>query len=296
MKNFIPALCMLMAIGLFSCSEDEKLTEGLKKQNLESLIQTFTFDLNSSNNDLSVETDAGCRFTFYPSGFECDGMPVTGSVNIDIIEIFDKGTMAITGKHTMTEDAILISGGEFHIRAYQDNKNIDYNRSYIATIPSNLASPFSNEMQLFKGGGDIDTAQDWVLAPNATEQLGLFPQDDSTYFLILDGFEWFNCDRFMNDPRPTTELTIRVPTEFNSQNLTVYLAIQNEESSLGIANQGVFPIGLDVHLIFIAEQDDQFLYQIISTTVSDVDEYTFERKKMQTATPEELKKIVNGLQ
>ena len=287
---------MIITICIVSCKADEEITSGLLEKNINSLVQTFTLDLDATGNQVTFETDAGSEFRFSKTGFTENGAAVSGIIEIDIIEIFDKGSMAITGKHTMTDDSILISGGELFIRAYKSDNELDYDFTYRVEVPSNQSGNYSIKMQLFTGGENLNSSQDWVSAPNISDTWGVFGQtDSSSYSLNLTGFGWFNCDRFYNDTRPLTELDILIPNQFDNDNSIVYLAIKGEQSSLGIATKGKYPIGLDVHLIFSAESEDQFLYQIISGQVSE-DEYKFDRDKMQLVNSDELKGIINGLE
>lgn len=290
---------LVITIGMFSCQSDEGFTSGLMEDNLESLVQTFTLDLESTSNKLTFETDAGCTFIFSPQRFTFNGSEVSGEISIDVIEIFDKGTMAITGKHTMTDnDSILISGGEFFIKAYQGEDILDYPSTYKVDVPIELSGTYSNKMQLFTGGENFNSSQSWVSAPNISDTWGVFNQSDVQlpfYQLHLTGFQWFNCDRFVDDPRPSIDLDIKIPSEFDNQNSIVYLALKGEKSSLGIATKGKYPEGMDIHLIFVSEVDGQFIYQVISDTISDK-EYKFDRDLMQSVTPDALKKVINELE
>lgn len=296
MKTINQIYLFAIAICLFSCQTDEEITSGLMEDNLQSMTQTFTLDLNTTSNSVTFFTDAGCEFRFSKNGFTKNGEPVSGEINVEVIEIFDKGTMAITGAHTMTDDSILISGGEFRVEAYQDGDDLDYDFTYRVEVPSSLSGDYSEDMQLFVMQESMNISPNWISAPNISDIWGVFGQSDtSSYSLNLSGFGWFNCDKFLDDPRPRTKLDIKLPSQFDDDNSRVFLAIKGETSSLGVATLGKYPIGLDVHLIFIAEVENQFLYQIISGPVSE-DEYKFDRDKMQSVNPDELKDIINGLE
>ena len=304
MKNLIPIYLAITAFCIMSCmGEDPTIIHQLKENQLSTLKQTFELDLDIDGGTITVETDSGCKFNFDTKGFYIIGSEgyniAKGKINIDIIEIFDKGTMAITGKHTMSGDSILISGGEFFLSGYQGDKSILNESTYSIEIPINLSGNFSEDMQLFTRfmEGDIqNTILDWRPSRNQSDYWGVFGQDDtSSYTLLVSGFGWFNCDRFMNDPRDRTELNILYPSKYKNKSTAVYLAIKNENNSLGMASQGIYPIGLDVHLIFTVEEDDQFLYQIISTKVSD-EVYEFKSDNMNLANAVSLKNIINNLE
>lgn len=299
MKKLIAIYFVLSALCLLSCmGEDLTIIHQLKEKNLTSITKTFEVDLDlQTDGGININTDSGCQLNIDPKGFYAVGPELTGKINIEIIEIFDKGTMAITGKHTMSYDSILISGGEFFIRAYQGDKEIRTRVIFTVKIPVELTGDFSEDMQLFGAFSEkSNTLLDWRLLLGPTENIGVFGQNDTTTYAIgFSEFGWFNCDRFFDDPRERIELNISYPSKFKDKSVAVYLAIKNENNSLGIANQGMYPIGLDVHLIFTVEDDDQFLYQILSTKVSD-EAYRFESNKMQLANSEELKNIINALE
>jgi len=300
MKRSIHVCLLLISICILSCKSEEEFSSGLKLENINSLVQTYKFDLDQPPCSLTFETEAGCEFIISKNGFLLEGRRVFGEIEIDIIEIFDKGTMAITGKHTMADESLLISGGEFFINARQGNRNLDFKYSYKVNIPVDLTGGFSNNMQLFTGGENLNSAQDWLSVPNVSDTWGVFNSREQggfpdEYSIVLQDFQWFNCDKFFEDPRPTTELDLSLPSQFDNNNSIIYLAIKGEPSSLGNARRGKYPIGLDVHLIFMAEMNDEFLYQIISEQVSE-NEYKFDRDKMQTVSPEVMKDIINALE
>lgn len=294
MKNFMPILTLTLIAFFTSCQDEEPSSTNLFSKNLQDITQTFTIDLDDQENSFKFYSDAGCEFRFSKKGFTKNGEVVDGTIKIEIIEIFDKGTMAITGKHTMSGNQILISGGEFLIEATQEEEDLDYQYSYNIRVPTELTGSFNPDMQLFRGVGGQNSQPGWELAPNMSDTFGVFNIDSSAYLLALDDFMWFNCDRFLNDPRELIDLNTTVPGEYEKSNHTVYLSIKNEPSSLGVATYGTFPLGLDAHLIFIAQEEDKFVYQILSDKLSEK-EYKFESDKLQTASPKELKDIINNL-
>jgi len=298
MKNLIPIYFLLCVFCILSCSKDDPtIIHKLKEKNLASITQTYEVDMDlNTDGGITIVTDAGCKFNLDPKNFYSVLPELKGKINIDIIEIFDRGTMAITGKHTMSYDSILISGGEFFLSAYQGD-NMIYSDDFISVeVPVELTGDFYEDMQLFSGGSEgQNTLRDWRLIRGLPEILGVFGQDDTTsYSLVFSGFNWYNCDRFYDDPRERIYLDISYPSQFKNKSVAVYLAIKGEKNSLGLANQGLFPIGLDVHLIFTVEVDDQFLYQIITDKISDKT-YKFDQDKMGLVNPAQLKDIINNL-
>jgi hypothetical protein len=300
MKNLI-AICLLLSTFFMpSCTgDDPTIIHKLKEKNLVSITQTYELDMDTDGATLSFVSDAGSKYNIDSHGFilfrKDGGMKLKGKINIDLIEIFDRGTMAITGKHTMSHDSILISGGEFFLRAYQGENEIWSEAYNSVEIPVELTGDFSDQMQLFSAGSEAPMSLlNWNLNRNIFTGV-TSPEDSSSYSVVFSGFRWNNCDRFYEDPRERISLDISFPSKYKNKSLAVYLAIKGEKNSLGIANQGMYPIGLDAHLIFTAEDDDQFIYQIISTEISD-EAYSFNEDNMGKVNPEQLKDIINNLE
>ena len=299
MNKVLPILCMISIFTIYSCCDSDTTDSivGLHENMLKSLTQTFEIDIDENSTSHSLETDAGCRIWFPSSSFTYQGNEVVGKINIDVIEIFDKGTMALTGMTTTAGNEILISGGEFFIRAYQEENELDFEGTYSIRAPIYLTGNYSDEMTLFDRVNDPELGETWSLVGDSTNSLRVrLAEGSEDYAISLEGFGWFNCDRFMNDPRFRLPLNIKVPAAYDNENSVVFFAIKTESSSLGDAIGFPIPRGLGIHLIFIADSDDDFLYQIISTTASHDEEYVFERIKMNEASEKELIDIINDLE
>ncbi|MEM9544938.1 MAG: hypothetical protein AAGA77_03150 [Bacteroidota bacterium] len=300
MKKVLLILMTISVLFIISCSDPEiyNSIDDLDSKTQKSLTQTFELDLNDSNTSYVFVTEAGCTVRFPSGKFSQNGNEVVGKINIDVIEIFDKGNMALTGMTTTSYFETLISGGEFFIRAYQDDNELDYDDFYAIKVPTSLTGGPSNEMMLFsRTFTDLDLGQTWSIAQDIPESMAItLSENQENYSITLRGFGWFNCDRFRNDPGKRITLDILTPAEFNEKNSVVYFAIKNETSSLSNAFNFPMPKGLEIHLIFIASSNEELLYEIISTTASDDLVYVFRQSKMQKASADELRDIINGLQ
>lgn len=298
MKNLFHFIVFLFVLTLASCGDDNQGTQiNLQKSTLESMVQTFEINGNVDSPQTGFTTAAGCKVSFVSNLFWLDGKKVEGPFHIDVVEIFDRATMATTGRHTMAEEGLLISGGQFFINAYQGDKDLEYLSAYSIEIPAELTSAYSPDMQLFEGGTELLSEEDWVLIEYVEGGVGSIVDPDSSesYNVFLREFGWFNVDRYYNDPRPKTELIVKVPSQYSGDKSVVYVAIKNEPNSLGIGTSGLYPIGLEIHLIFVSQSDSDYLYQIISTEVEEGKEYRFENSKIQTATLQELEAAIRAL-
>ena len=94
----------------------------LEEDALADLKQNFQFD--AEDGSISLTSEKGVSIYLNASCLTLNGNPVTGPVDLEFIELFDKGSMLTTNKPTMGvlpngDKALLISGGEFHIMATQ---------------------------------------------------------------------------------------------------------------------------------------------------------------------------------
>ena len=143
-------------------------------------------------------------------------------------------------------------------------------------------------MVLWNGGIDGDGNFTWL--PADINDLAF--ENDGAIFggkggngmydvLIKDSsnFGWCNIDRLMGLPGEKTNVRVKVPAGFDYTNSSVYLAVGGEDNMLGQldtydSGTGLFqlyadmvPVGLDIHLIFVAPVNGNYVYSILSVTV-----------------------------
>ena len=96
----------------------------LKASALENLKQNFQVDVDGSG---TFTTQKGVEITINGSCLANNGNAVTGMVDVEVIELFDRGTMLVTNKTTMGLSPtggkeLLVTGGEFFIEATQNGQ------------------------------------------------------------------------------------------------------------------------------------------------------------------------------
>lgn len=332
MKHIIILLGLLV---LFGCTnkEDAQINNPysvtpeafatLKRAALETKVQNFSID--ATQNSL-ITTANGVFFTIHGNCLSKNGNPVTGMVDVQVVELFERGAMLTTNKPTMGalpngDKALLISGGEFFLSIFQDGEPVDEDCDMVATIPANLTGGVDTEMTLFKGNGgdqDCDTIDDdcdgitWqeITDPNG-DQIEVAIQNgdggENFYVAPFGDFGWTNIDRFYTDARPKTTLLVAVPSNFNSENSAVYLAYVGEPNALAAldtfnANTNTFsehygqiPIGLQCHVIFTSEANGQWLYAIKSVTIADGETISIMETDLSAASESVLETLINEL-
>ncbi len=231
----------------------------LREQNA---TQTFSIDAASTQ---VVNGSKGGSFTFYANSFvTMSGQPVTGNVDIQLVEVYEKADMILMNKPTMGrmfggQLAPLTSGGEFKILASQGGQQLrlaPFN-SFSATIPAPGGVTDPN-MQVFLGDTTTDT-----LVWNQDDSTQLTTDSSGTsYFGFFDDLGWINCDYFWNDPSPKTNVDVEIPAGYDNttcmlfvsfdglNSITSFYNYSNQVYSSGPAYE--LPIGLNVHFILLA--------------------------------------------
>jgi hypothetical protein len=241
------------------------------------LKQNFTIDASIGG---TIIANKGTKVTILPNGLKyANGQAVTGSVNIELVEIYDRGTMLLANKPTMGilpngDLAPLVSGGEYYLKITQNGNALSTTNGVFVEVPT-LNPDFG--MQLFEGVIDINDNLTWDLTADSIN----FNQDSlgSNYGFFDDSWGWTNVDRFYDDPRPKTTIKVQLPSGFDNTNANVYITYDGEPTALASMDvfttdgyfsehYGLIPIGLEIHVIAITMIDGELNYAILPQTVN----------------------------
>ncbi|MBP0904694.1 hypothetical protein ACFSKN_10580 [Mariniflexile gromovii] len=283
----------------------------IKDQALENITQNFQF--NAEDGSTTFTSENGVEITINGSCLTKNGNAVTGVVDIEFVEIFNKGTMLTTNKPTMGilpngDKALLISGGEFFVEATQNGVTLDTSCDFQLIIPAALTGGPDNDMILWDGIIDEDGNLAWAenKRDGANGQGGVFAEGNN-YYAFIGGFGWSNVDRFYNDPRPKTTILVDVPEGYNNTNSSVFLSYDGEDTGLanldtydpvtGLFSEhyGQIPIGLECHVIFISEDGGDWKYAIKAATIVENGIITINENETSVVTEAQLTTIINGL-
>jgi hypothetical protein len=294
-------LLVLLSSQLVGCSKDDKTTYAPTAASLKSLFdankdaikQTATFDAGST---FTFTSSAGTTITIDGTCLRKNGNPVTGNVDLEFIELYDKGSMALTNKATMginssSELEVLDSGGEFYVNAKQGGVDLTTTCYIPIQVPTSLTGGTKTGMGPFTGTTDSNGNLTWEVAPGADFWTTNVPDK---YNSVLSSFGWFNCDKFYNDPRPKTHITVLVPTGYANAS-TVFLSTNLKPNSLGGIGGSKYPIGLDCNIIFVTEDNGNFRYAIKPMTLVANQQVTFSLSETTLATAAQLKAALNAL-
>lgn len=262
------------------------------------LKQEFSFD---AGDNFTFTSEKGVSVTIYGSCLTKNGAPVTGEVDIEFVELFDRGTMLVNNKPTMGmtsggDMSLLISGGEFYISLTQGGIALETNCGYMLSVPVDITGGEDNDMTSFAGtinaNGEVVWEQvqgEFWIGNNETGGNEMF------YNAFIQEFGWFNCDKFASFTGPMTDIEVIVPQGYNSANSGIYIAIEGEPNTLGNL-YGQYPVGLECYIIFVsADEDGNLVYAIKPVTLTADASYTFTEDDFTTVTEAQLIAAINAL-
>ena len=283
--------------------------KNIKDIALDNMTQNFSF--NADDGNITLTSANGVQININGNCLTLNGNPVTGQVQLEYVELFEKGNMLTTNKPTMGtlpngDKTLLISGGEFFIEATQNGSALDTTCGLQLIIPASLTGGADPLMSLWEGEIDAEDNLTWDEVEDATGQGGVFVEG-SEYYGLLQGFGWSNVDRFYSDPRPKTLIQVQAPIGYNFTNSAVYLSYDGEDSGLAALDTydgtlnlfsehyGQIPIGLECHVIFVTEDNGIWRYAIKPVTIVANDIITFTMDDTTTGTEATLTALINGL-
>ncbi|MBE8725108.1 hypothetical protein [Flavobacterium hungaricum] len=314
-------LSLLLLVSFASCDnsdgDDIKLSpptaaafKSISEKGVKRNTQNFT--MTAGNGVVTLTSAKGVKLYINGDCLTKNGNPVTGQVNIEYIELFDKGNMLVTNKPTMgiTADGkknLLISGGEFFIKATQGGVELQTSCSLSMIVPTALTDGFDNLMTLWTGVIDEDGELAWKDARGADGKGGV-QGEGNNYYVTFGNFGWTNVDRFYSDPRPKTTILVDVPDGYDNTNSAVYLSYDGEGNNalakldtytaqgLFSEHYGQIPVGLACHIIFATEDNGNWRYAIKGVTTTANAVYTFSLSETTVGTEAQLVAAINAIQ
>jgi len=324
LKNLF-AITLLTMMSFYACKNDEDVNgvvpdeiieipspdefRELRDNSINRLTQETQFEAEEG---IQFESEKGVELEIFEGTLKLNGEDVTGPVDLEFIEIFEAASMLTTNKPTMGlkqdgSKALLISGGEFYINVTQNGEQLEISNHMKLVVPTNLTGGADQEMKLWNGQIDDNENLAWEEDRIGADGAGnLFVEGDQ-YYGFLSSFGWTNVDRFYNDSRPKTTLEVIVPNGYHIQNSSVYLYYDgepyalaqldtfNEDANSFSEHYGQIPIGLEMHVIFVTEEDGEWKYSIQPQTVADGDVYTFEEDDFTVGTESDVFNAIDAL-
>lgn len=327
-KNILKSVLGISIIASFaSCVEDPDIEDANSQadgialaerfeNNRENAIQEFTVDAAAGG---MITGTQGTQVTFAPNSFGISGSPVSGNVTVQLIEIYDKASMLLNDKSTLGERSngdkeALKSAGEFFIDAKQGANELELlEKANVNSRPLTFAE-FPGAMNIFRAGDDLNGDEDWVEADEDNDGENDEAQNRDgqgadgefvTYNYDIGDFGWTNLDKWYNYAGAKTDIFIDVPAGFDKDNCAVFLSYDGEPTALArmdvwnaslemfTEHYGLIPVGLEVHIIMVAEIDGVLHYAIQGATI--VEDHIEIISTLTPTTQPALEILINGL-
>lgn len=280
------ALILSGVLLLSSCEDRDPVVSDISTQpsaaqlddfvqnKIEEAVQDFIVDATSPVKITGIQ---GTEVQFVANGFvDAVGNPITGNVDIELIEVYDKADMFFLNKQTLGDDngsfSPLISGGEFKVSASQNGNEVFLKPGFGYSTVVQAPSGIDPSMDIFYQSSVSSDTMVWTQADSSA----IFGSG-GVYNAVFDSLGWVNCDYFMNLPGPQTPVTAQAPTGFDNTNMLLFISFDGYNSltsiynySNGLFNTGPYytiPVGLDVHFIALAFINNEPYSAIIPSTI-----------------------------
>ncbi|GGF00710.1 hypothetical protein [Flavobacterium limi] len=324
--NFRKIALLFLALATFaSCDDseggDDKVTPpsasefaAVRDEALAGRTQHFT--ATAGNGNIVLTSKKGVKINLNGDCLKKAGVAVTGTIDIEYVELFDKGDMLVTNKPTMGlmpdgKKNLLISGGEFYIKATQNGQDLTTTCGMYLIVPTGLTGGYDNQMTLWFGNIDEEDNLVWREAKDGADGTGGkggVQGEANSYYVTFGNFGWANVDRFYSDPRPKTTILVDAPEGFDNTNSAVYLSYDGEGTNalaqldtytaagLFSEHYGQIPIGLACHIIFATEENGQWRYAIKGVTTTANAVYSFTLAETTVGSEAQLVAAINAIQ
>ena len=216
--------------------------------------------------------------------------PCTGALKVEILVLRKKGEFLLNNVPTVSLGKQLISGGAVLVKVSQNGEEMKLARNTLYKIRFLPTGAVDTEMKLFDGkqAGRFNFLWTPILpiAPNTQPQLNIW-RDSSQgrttfgYDLVLDRFNWINCDKFNGDSTTlTNKFCAALADSFTNQNTSVFVVFKEINSVVNLigdgkvrqfcvpANYRGLPIGKLVTLISISSIKDRIYIGKKDATIS----------------------------
>ncbi|MDR7208429.1 hypothetical protein [Flavobacterium piscis] len=278
--------------------------------------KTQHFTATAGDGMITLTSAKGVKININGNCLTKAGNAVTGAIDVEYVELFDKGDMLVTNKPTMGlmpdgKKNLLISGGEFFIKATQGGQELATTCTINLVVPTNLTGGLDNEMTLWIGNIDEDDNLVWREAKGDGDGAGGkggVQGEANNYYVTFGNFGWTNVDKFYSDPRPRTTILVDAPEGYDNNNCAIYLSYDGEGQNalakldtyttegLFSEHYGQIPIGLACHIIFATEDNGNWRYAIKGVTITANAVYTFTLAETTVGTEAQLVAAINAIQ
>ncbi len=288
-------LAIIIVIGLTQCKKENETAPSPAStgstSNISSFFtqnavakQIFTIDAGQYQ---SITGTKGTKVAFSPNSFkDAAGNTVTGSVRIELREIYSKADMIKSKAPTISGGQLLISGGEIFMQAFQGSQELSLassNSVYVMMPTDNTNNGTSPYMQEFYSDSEfLGDSLDWDSSIDSSTVNVVVDSSGmgggTYYYFPINSLNWINCDYFYASPGPFTSVFVNTSGSFNSTNTTVFLSFNGINAAAYLSqtttNNQLFsawynlPIGMNVTIVAISEISGQYYSSFTPATLT----------------------------
>ena len=221
---------------------------------------SFTFGTVVTN----VTTASGMQCIFPPGSLMNNGQLVTGNINLETYLLKKKGDMIRMGTPTVSNNRLLVSGGELFIRLLKDGSELQVSPQSLIRINYDDA-PIFQQMRLFYGDESNPSAFNWLPVTDSAGN-NVIPSIQS-YQILTNRLRWLNCDYFYDTTGSAQTIVSPVlPSNYTNANSMAYLVFNDMRSVVPLYGNattrrfrtGNLPVNKPVTLIVISKQGDNY--------------------------------------
>ena len=279
----------LLVVMLSSCKKDaQNNAEAGKKQ---FALNTFFKSVEPNKQQFTVSAGQyqyvnganGTSILFLPNSFKKkDGTILSsGTVQIVLQEMLTGPKMILGNAPTVSNGKLLISGGQFFIKAYQNGEELLINPASKPQV--SIPAPNAQQMQTFVGSrvasDSLSGDSTIVWSPVDTATTPVVVRQDTfglSYNFHLDSFTYINCDYFYGSGQPLTDVQVVVPAQHVDSNTAVFMYFPTINSvarmyhyasathAFNLGGSYAVPIGLAVKIVVVSTIGTQNYYEIIN--------------------------------
>lgn len=239
-----------------------------------------------------------------------EGKDIDGEIEIDFIEIFSKEKMVVTNKPTMAQTTsktrdLLVTGGEFYLDVKYKGEQVVIVKPIQVNVDTSKSKADPIGMLLWNGVTDVNDNLTWNASPKddlsfANDGTIFNPKVTGPFYDVFvknsSSFGWCNIDKILKQDGPRTTVHVQVPLAFNHTNSATYIVIKGENNALlqmytfDSSNNTfgddyeILPIGLDCYIVFVGEQNGNYIYSILATTLQSNASYSVPSSSLITTT------------
>lgn len=313
----ILTLALFTSLGFYSCKKKYQIipaptpTSGIRDSFALKQINNVQNKTINAISGGSYTTDGGMKIDVPADAFvDATGFPISGNVNIELIEILTPSSMIFMEKSTTSNGEVLVTGGQFKI-SYSVNGNPVYIRGGYqldVKLPTEIGD---DKMQVFHGTEDATGFVNWTQAMDTAaisqpipvvvtlDTIGSTIEKFYTFSLDSLSANWINCDYFYSASGVKTKLSVKLPEDYNNGNTMFFMNFNTIQSVMtgyfdgnNFVSAGQIPVGTNLELIFISEIDGDFFYKGVDITVTSNYTATIE---LDPSTYLDIENNINGL-